>query len=738
MYQERLDDDRDATVLLRDNAVAARRRFAAVPKHDAADDDRDLLLSTAPARPRDRRIALAVVIVSTLVFVALIPFAKVPWSRIDAFIPAYEAALAITDLLTAVLLFAQFSIVRTRALLVLACGYVFTAFTTIPHVLSFPGAFAPTGLFGAGTQTTAWLYMFWHSGFPVVAIAFALLKNEPRQETRHPAIFVLATIGIVVALACIAFAGGEVLPPIVLGIHYTLVGTVFLSSVWLLSLLALATLWRQRPHALLDIWLMVVMCAWVYDIALSAVFNAGRFDFGFYAGRFYGLMAASFVLVVLLTETTWLYGRVAASRLRLREYAHTLESRVRERTGALEESNAALQRETAERKQTEAQLVQAQKMEAIGNLTGGMAHDFNNLLGVVIGNLDLLRDTPVGEADAKEMLHDALEAALKGADLTRRLLAFARRQPLRPEPVDVNDLVSGMMTLLRRVLREDIEISLDLSDDVWTAVVDPAQLEASITNLATNARDAMPRGGRLAISTGNRVLDEDYTTLHPGVAAGPYALIEVSDTGTGMPPEVMSRIFEPFFTTKEQGKGTGLGLSMVYGFIKQSGGHINVYSEPGIGTTFRLYLPRAETTAASADQRPEPEVLVQGSGETVLVVEDNAGLRRVVTRQVRELGYRVLEAENAADAIALLEKQPVDLLFADIVMPGTLNGLELARAVLDRWPRVRTLLTSGFPAGINGRIETTARVLTKPYRKAELARALGESLRGGSDPRSGT
>ncbi len=621
--------------------------------------------------------------------------------------------------MTAILLFAQFGIVRSRALLVLACGYVFTALMTVPHVLSFPGAFAATGLFGAGPQTTAWLYMFWHSGFPIVVVLYALLKGDRRPETLPPAGLVLGTAALVAVLAAIAYRGGHSLPPVMVGNHYSSLGTVLLSSVWVLSLVAVSILWLRRPHSLLDLWLMVVLCAWVYDIALSAVFNAGRFDLGFYAGRVYGLMSASFVLVVLLAETTWLYGRVAASRLRLRDYAAALEDRVRERTGALE-------RETAERKQAEAQLVHAQKMEAIGNLTGGMAHDFNNLLGVIIGNLDLLRDLPPGNPDAGDMIRDSLEAALKGADLTRRLLAFARRQPLRPEPVDVNALVGGMMTLLRRLLGEDIEITLDLADGVWTAVVDPAQLEASITNLATNARDAMPRGGRIAIATSNRHLDADYAAAHAGAVPGEYAMIEVSDNGTGMPPDVVARIFEPFFTTKEQGRGTGLGLSMVYGFIKQSEGHINVYSEPGIGTTFRLYLPRAD--GAAADRPQVVEQLPRGTGQTILVVEDNAGLRRVVTRQVRELGYRVLEAENAAAALTLLEEQPVDLLFADVVMPGGMNGLELARSVIERRPGMRALLTSGFPAGINGRIETTARVLTKPYRKVELARALWESL----------
>ncbi|MBV9816536.1 MAG: hybrid sensor histidine kinase/response regulator, partial [Alphaproteobacteria bacterium] len=288
-------------------------------------------------------------------------------------------------------------------------------------------------------------------------------------------------------------------------------------------------------------------------------------------------------------------------------------------TGILRDLSA-LHREQAERTKLEAQLYQAQKMEAIGNLTGGMAHDFNNMLGVVIGNLDLLRDLKGGDSDVDELTREALEAAFRGADLTRRLLAFARQQPLRPQRVDVNELVSGIARLLRRTLGEDIEISLNLAAELGSVVVDPAQLEASLTNLATNARDAMPEGGRLVIVTGNRTLDSDYAAQHTEVVPGDYVMLEVCDTGCGMTPEVIHRIFEPFFTTKARDKGTGLGLSMVFGFIKQSGGHIGVYSEPGIGTTFRLFLPRTTHKApAVADSNVIP--LAHGNGETVLVVE---------------------------------------------------------------------------------------------------------------------
>ncbi len=388
-------------------------------------------------------------------------------------------------------------------------------------------------------------------------------------------------------------------------------------------------------------------------------------------------------------------------------------------------------REQTERMKLEAQLHQAQKMEAIGNLTGGMAHDFNNMLGVIIGNIDLLRDLRGDDPDIDELTREALDAAFRGADLTRRLLAFARQQPLRPQHVDVNELVLGITRLLRRTIGEDVEISLDLAPELWPVVVDPAQLEASLTNLATNARDAMPDGGRLMIVTGNRTLDTDYAAQHAEVVAGGYVMLEVSDTGCGMTSEVMHRIFEPFFTTKSRDKGTGLGLSMVFGFIKQSGGHIGVYSEPGIGTTFRLFLPRVAANVMIVEESASTP-LVQGRGELVLVVEDNEALRRVVTRQLGELGYRVLAAENAAAGLELLDRQSIDLLLTDIVMPGGINGRELAHRARQRWPEIKIVFTSGFSEarlnGDAGPLAACTPLLSKPYRKEDLASAAREAL----------
>jgi PAS domain S-box-containing protein len=381
-------------------------------------------------------------------------------------------------------------------------------------------------------------------------------------------------------------------------------------------------------------------------------------------------------------------------------------------------------------RRVEAQLRQAQKMDAIGSLTGGVAHDFNNLLGVVIGNLDLLLEGGHDDVEAKELAGDARDAALRGADLTRRLLAFARRQPLRPRQVDVNELVAGTTKMLGRLLGESIEVTLDLVDAPWPVVVDAAQLEVALTNLATNARDAMPAGGSLRIATRNCALDATYTAQHPYVKPGDFVLIEVTDTGTGMPPEVLSRVFEPFFTTKPQGKGTGLGLSMVFGFMKQSGGHINVYSELGIGTTFRLYFPRAEggeMTEASHDE----ESLPRGRNEVVLVVEDNVALRKMAVRQIAELGYRVREAQHAQEALEAIARDPgVELVFTDVVMPGGMDGRQLADIVTTRWPQIKVLLTSGFPGSMVGGLDRSAGVslLSKPYRRDQLARAMRDVL----------
>jgi PAS domain S-box-containing protein len=917
---------------------------------------RPLVLSTVPSEQGENRLPLAAVGLSLLIFLALIPFARVQLPQIWAFMPIYQSALTINDLITAVLLFTQFTMHRSRALLVLACGYLFTAAMAVVHLLTFPGLFSATGLLGAGPQTTAWLYMFWHGVFPLAVIAYALLKDQNGAMQRPPGLSRRACVlvGAVVALAgacalaLVATRGSKLLPEIMRGNSYTPAMVAVVSTVWMSSFLALVTLWIRRPHTKLDTWLMVVMSAWIFDVALSAVFNAGRFDLGFYAGRMYGLLATTVVLFGLLLEMAALHARLSRlfeagqealkheieenSRIfetsldlimltdrrgkivrvspsarailgydpeemigrsggdfvypgdldavrdemrmarrgkltrhfdtryvhkdgravalawsgvwsepeerhffigrdmteskkarealfdseqmalgiidtaidgfiqfdsagvvldwnrqseamfgRLRQDAigerfaefgipvdirdgfpqrlarfvqasglsvpvQRYETRALRRDGSefpVEVSMTALRRgegyvfnafvrDLTEKIKIEEQFRQSQKMEAVGQLTGGLAHDFNNLLAIIVGNLDVLSELHELDSEQKELLQGAIGAALSGSELTRRLLAFARRQPLQPESIDVNDLIDGIGKLLSRTLGEDVEVKLDLNPTIPQIVADRVQLETAIANLANNARDAMPNGGRLYISTRNGHLDEQYAAQHAEVEPGDYVAIEISDTGQGMPPEVLARIFEPFFTTKEVGKGTGLGLSMVFGFMKQSRGHINVYSEPGRGTTFRLYLRPADQAAVEPIVEAPPMQPAIDASATVLVVEDNHRLREVVVKQLTSLGLAVLEAENAQQALERLDgATAVDLVFSDVVLPGGMDGIALTREVVKRHPESKILLTSGFPGSRLADAEglgSAVRLLSKPYRKDDLARAVREVL----------
>ena len=689
-------------------------------------------LSTAAAGPGDRRLAWIVVALSTLGFVAALPFAQIGLPEISAFIPAYEAALILISGITAVMLFGQFRGSRSPALLVLAAGYLYDLLLIVPHALSFPDAFAPGGLLGGG-QTTPWLFCFWHGGFPLFVIGYACLSTRENRRERADdgvdaalvGLTIVGTVALAAGLTALALNHETLLPALMAGNTHTAALTVTVTVTWLLGVAAILVVWRRRRHSVLDLWLMVMLCAWVFDIALSAIFNHQRFDLGFYAGRAYGLLAASFVLGVLLVETGGLHSRLAAAKALVDDYAHGLEERVRERT-------AELETEVAGRQKAEAQLHQSQKMEALGQLTGGLAHDFNNHLGIIIGNLDLLADQTELREDQKELVQEALAASFNGAELTRRLLAFARCQPLRPARIEVNKLVEGITKLLRRTLGERIEIRFNPDPAIPAIVADPSQLETAIANLANNARDAMPKGGRLTITTGVRFLDEDYAAEHVEVIPGGYVLIEVNDTGTGMPPDVAARVFEPFFTTKEPGKGTGLGLSMVFGFLRQSGGHISAYSEPGSGTTFRLYLRPAE--AVSEEVAGPAELLggLRGAGERILIVEDNPRLRAVVLRQLGELGYQAIEAENAVAAHALIASGgAIDLLLTDVVMPGPIDGYGLAREFIAARPGGKVLLTSGFPGARFAdldRARAELRLLGKPYRKHDLARTLREVL----------
>jgi PAS domain S-box-containing protein len=383
-------------------------------------------------------------------------------------------------------------------------------------------------------------------------------------------------------------------------------------------------------------------------------------------------------------------------------------------------------------KHAETQLAHAQKMEAVGQLTGGIAHDFNNLLTAILLNADVLADR-MSDDKLRPLAEATRMAAERGADLTKRLLAFGRRQTLEPRPTDVNDLVIGMEQLMRRTLGEHIAIDIRAASEVWPATVDPGQLEAAVVNLALNARDAMPQGGRITIETGNVDIDEGYAAQNADVKPGHYIMIAVSDTGSGMTADVLARAFEPFFTTKEVGKGTGLGLSMVYGFVKQSGGHARIYSELGVGTVVRLYLPRSDVPAEATAIRARPTGELPTGGETILLVEDDPLVRKHTQNQLLALGYRVVAAENATEALDRAKEGTMpDLLFTDIVMPGPMNGRELAEQLRERWPQLKVLYTSGFSHGMLdmplGGQAPPKHLLGKPFRRRDLATKVREVL----------
>jgi PAS domain S-box-containing protein len=923
-----------------------------------AGDDRNIFLSTLPASTRDRKIAVAVVCGSAIFFAAALPFLRVPLPPIPAFVASYQAALAICDLITTIFLLSQFTILRSRALLLLASGYFFTAVIAVLHALTFPNLMTAGGLLNAGPQTTVWLYMVWHGGFPLFVLGYAVLKNNDGGPEIKRSIggsilgSLIAVLAAITAIVFIVTQRHDLLPTLLGGQGYTpaLYGAGL--TVWCVNLAALAVLWFRRQHSILDLWLLVALGALLLDIAASALLNAGRYDLGFYVGRIYGLCAACFVLAVLLMEnivlqarlsrllqalrrkaasdqqyhgererlftavvessndaiitnkldgtiTAWnsaaehLFGFTASEAIgrhidiivppkRLDELDDLLTqvsrgetiaqyetdrltkdgrkltvslslSPLRSSSGAIigaskiarditetRKTQAALNREIEERQRVfetsqdliavtdsqgnfvqvspssitilgykpedmigrnaaefiysddlertrqelrsarrgrlmrnfetrfvhkddhavtlnwmgawsepvrrhflvgrdltekqaaEAQFRQAQKMDAVGQLTGGIAHDFNNILTVITGTIGIIAEA-VGEdpqlSAITRMIDDAAE---RGASLTKHLLAFARKQPLQPREIDVNTLMLETIKLLRPTLGEQTQINPQLEADAWPALVDPNQLTTAILNLALNSRDAMPSGGQLVIETNNVYLDEDYATINQDVAVGHYVMIAVSDTGSGISTANLERVFDPFFTTKEVGKGTGLGLSMVFGFVKQSNGHLKIYSEEGHGTTVKIYLPRATGAAADAGIELHSSPGVAGGNETILVVEDDELVRRYVLTQIASLGYKMIEASNASEALHIIDGTThIDLLFTDVIMPGAMNGRQLVDAALLRRPTLKTLFTSGYTENAivhHGRLDTGVLLLAKPYRKSDLARMIRLAL----------
>ena len=671
-------------------------------------------LAIVPASQEARRCALAISIALFGGFCAFVPFARIPLPRIDAFIPIYDSTLTLNNFVMAGLLLVGFSRSRLRAVLVLASGYLFAALIALPHMAAFPGLFAIDGLLGAGPQTSAWLNVFRQGGFPLFVIGYAVLKSHETKIVQsrsgapaHVMPTAAATLAGVCLLTLLATSGHQLLPRIVDRDSYTTAMMAVSVLLCVFCLVALAILASRPPYSILDLWLMVVLCAWVFGIALSMILNAGRFDLGFYAGRLYGLFAASVVPIVFLVEAGHLWGR-------------------------LDEARAIADQRNAELVRSREQLAQAQRLEAIGQLTGGVAHDFNNLLTVIIGNLELISRARGDLGKIERLVQNAMMAARRGEHLVRQLLTYARRQINHPQTVNLNQLITNTENLVRRAIGEQTEVVLRLSPLLAPVEIDPAQFEAAILNLAINSRDAMAEGGRITIETHNVTVDGQHAG-DPDATAGPYVLVAVSDCGAGMSAAVQARAFDPFFTTKEVGKGSGLGLSQVYGFAKTAGGFVRIYSELGIGTTVKLYLPQSANRAALRAPSAETAFPSTGGG-TILLVEDDEDVLAVTAKSLSELGYEVVTASNAARAMEILKgDQPIDLLFSDVIIPGGTNGAQLAVTARHVRPQLKVLLGSGYTAAalsLEHGLPDDLDVVGKPYQRDELAKKLRLAIGG--------
>ncbi len=515
-------------------------------------------LASAPTGGEKRIVAITTVAVSFLCLLLIAPFAQVGLPQLPAFATACGAALCMTDLITALLLLGQFYRMRTAALLVLASGYLFCSLMAVTLTLGFPGLSA-SGV--PSTQTAAWLNVAWRGLFPLFVIAYAVFSG-PRDaaspgrlwQRRAAAIAIAAVVVLTGWVVIAATRVSDLLPAITGPSGSRAYSTAVLLGLFAVDLVALAAMWRRRTASVLDFWVIVVLCAWFCDIGLSAA-GGKAYDLGWYAGRIYGLLASSFVLGALLSEQNKLYGRLADA---LKVSEHTNEELIRSRE----------------------ELGRVQRLEALVQLTGGVAHDFNNLLTAIIGSLDIIRRKPDDKAGVARLADNAVRAAQRGAELIKRMLSFARKQQLKPEVLNPNAILTELGGLAARTAGGNVKLELELDSTVHPVCVDGAELQAAMLNLITNARDAMPEGGVIRLSSRNIELEAGDAGLIDDMQPGAFVRVAVSDTGVGMDPDTLAHVFEPFFTTKPTGQGTGLGLSQVYGFARDARGRVRDHHPP--------------------------------------------------------------------------------------------------------------------------------------------------------------
>ena len=651
-------------------------------------------LSEAPVSPAARRAMLVVIAVNAAGFCAMAPFAGKHLVAIPAYIPAIQGMTWLIDLVTAVLLLIEARRTRSAAVIMLGAGYLFSGAMAVIHALSFPGVFAPGGAIGGTYQTTPWLYNFWHVGILLAALAYAALRARGYAvaDGRRAVIVAWAAAGLaVIGCTLLATVGVSLLPAVLDGDHYTSLIHLPNVTVGVIALAAFANQWRHRSRSALDCWLVAVLWALFLEIALAAVFNAGRYDVGWYGGRVFNLVSTSFLLVLLLTEVAALHGR-------------------------LEDALTTAERTNQELVESRELLVRGQRLEAMGQLTSGIAHDFNNLLAAAQGNLELAKlENPPDRIGT--FIDRSIAALQRGSALTAQLVAFARGQQLALVATPVNELITELRDLLERSAGPTISLRLRLDPGTGAALVDRVQLEVSLINLAVNARDAMSSRGHIEIST-RRITDN--SEIPNDLDPGEYVAIDVTDTGPGMAPDVLAHAFEPFFTTKRRGEGSGLGLAQVYGIARQSGGTALIESPPGKGTTVSILLRRAPTESMKATP-PIGSRAPRIAPLRIALVDDDAAVRPAVVQMLRSMGHAVEEFDNGTDALSRLQAMPFDLLVCDYAMPG-MTGDEVARRAREIAPGLAVLLITGFSKpGLADSWPT----LAKPFRLAELEEAVG-------------
>ena len=693
-------------------------------------------LANAPASPGERRLALWTVALSALLFVAAGLWAKLQLPQVWAFIPIYESALILSDIITAVLLFGQCRIARSRALLMLAGGYVFTAAATTAHALTFPGLFSPSGLLGASPQTTAWIYMFWHGGFPLVVIAYALKRDQPIEAARTNGIarqmLVTCALAVGAAVAFTAWATAGPLPPIMQGNRYTPVMLTVVSLVWAASLLALATLWwRRRPFTVLDLWLAVVMCAWLFDIGLSAVLNGGRFDLGFYSGRLYGLLAANFVLVRLLLEN----GVMHAELLN----AHAVE---KGRAAQLQLLMQQLRATNAQLTDTNRELEEQSRFKS--EFLANMSHELRTPLNAVIGFSEMLKDGMAGVMTERQRTfaghiykggHHLLALINDILDLSK---IEAGKVDIQLERVPIEATVGEALTMVAELARNrNVRVVPAFDAALGTLQVDRRRLKQIVLNLVANAVKFTPGGGQVVVHVAavDRVQAESAL---PGPGQGVrmplpasdverFIEISVRDSGIGIALDDIQKLFKPFTqisnTVTRSVEGTGLGLVMVHRLAELHGGTVAVNSRPGHGSCFTVWLPWRENGAATT--LPRPPAKAPAVQPLALVIEDNHEARLLLTAQLESLGFAVRHVPTGEAALEMAQAITPDLITLDILLPG-MDGWEfLARLkTVPHWAEVPVVVVSVVADNSKGFSLGAALVLQKPIERDALLHGL--------------